>query len=302
AICQNSLRTLSLKVLRQSSLPTMRELHQILASSPLLESLILCDLPEVVEDKEFHPKPVRLAHLRCFEATNVEEQTLTGLAAFLRTETLKSLTVRVRARHGSVASDFTALLSPSLKNAILPSVIRNEGWKLISAKVLANTLELTGKSGGVGAAALCLSVGGVVGYELLELLGPRGRGYDVDLNISECALRGQNLDRVLRLIDPACLSIGADQIPPTMKALSMAPPPSERWFCPNLEEVHLLTPRQDLNKIAKSLRARNGLAESGPLEGRQRLTVYNMDGDVFSIKKVSFVKKGALRQSIHERQ
>ncbi|KAG8952487.1 hypothetical protein FRC04_004547 [Tulasnella sp. 424] len=304
-LTQISLETLSLRNLFQAHAPKLRELYQILASSPQLTSLTLSELGEAVDADGFQGEPLSLTRLRTMEISDIGEQTVIGLANLLRAENLHGLTMLVQMQPGgSNVSDFRALLRPSQRSGLLSSAIRNQGRKVVYAKIGPESLELGDKVivGGATPGPLSLRISGALGSQLLLLLGGHDRGYNIDLDITESGLRGEDLNQVLPLINPSVLRIGSDHIAPTMMALSTMPSPSQKWFCPNLVEVHLMSTSLDLNRIAKTLRARNGLVETVLPIGRSRLSVYNAAGEVFVAKTVSFNPKRRSSQGTSTQQ
>ncbi|KAG8892003.1 hypothetical protein FRC01_014398 [Tulasnella sp. 417] len=233
-----SLKTLSIKDIRQGNAPRLQDIYKILASSSELSSLALSDLSGIVDAEGFHAEPVLLPCLRKVEICDVGEQTTIALARLLRAENLHELTVLVQSRSTTNISDFRALLRPTNSGSLLPLIIRNQRWKAIYVKVCHTSLDIsdTGGTRGVTPAPLSLRIQGAPGIQLLLLFGSRDRGYNIDLDITESRLKSEDLDRALRLIDPSVLRVGPDRTAPTMAALSATPPPSQEWFCPNLEE------------------------------------------------------------------
>ncbi|KAG8951454.1 hypothetical protein FRC00_007245 [Tulasnella sp. 408] len=296
ALAHISLKTLSIKDLNQSHSPKLPELYKILASSPELTSLTLSELsPQSAHAEGFHAEPLSLSYLRTVEISDVGEQTTIALAKLLQAENLLGLTVLAQLRSSANISEFQPLLRPPSSRGLLPSIIRNQGWKVIYAKVWPTSLELFDKIGPhlLAPAPLNIRIRGALGYQLLLLLGSRSRGFTIDLDITESRLKGEDLDRMLRVIDPSILRVGQNNIAPILMALSATPPSAQELFCPNLNEVHLMSAALDLNKIAKTLRSRNGLAIS---TRRPRLTVYNAAGDVFNAYTVSFKRRSSPEQ------
>ncbi|KAG8952488.1 hypothetical protein FRC04_004548 [Tulasnella sp. 424] len=295
-LTQISLETLSLRNLRQAHAPKLQELYQILASSPRLTSLTLFELEEAVDADGFQGEPLFLTRLRTMEISRIGEQTAIGLTNLLRAENLHGLTMLVKMQGSSKPSDFQALLRPSQRSGLLSSAIRNQAWKVVYAKIGPESLELSDKVivGRAAPGPLSLRISGASGYPLLLYLGGHDRGYDIDLDITDSRLRREDFDQVLRLIDPLVLRVGSDHVYPTMMALSTLPPPSQKWICPHLGEVHLMsTSLPDRNTIVDTLQVRNGLVETVLPEGRSRLSVYNAAGEVFVTETASFSPKTA---------
>ncbi|KAG9022397.1 hypothetical protein FS837_006387, partial [Tulasnella sp. UAMH 9824] len=105
----------------------------------------------------------------------------------------------------------------------------------------------------------------MAGGAALLVLGAPDRGYDVDVDVTECGLRGKELCRVLDLVDPLVLRLRSDDILSVMEGLSRVPMPLEKWFCPKLSELHLVSGTVDPNMAARALQIRNGLKEKGDL-------------------------------------
>ncbi|KIO22047.1 hypothetical protein M407DRAFT_28394 [Tulasnella calospora MUT 4182] len=301
ALAHISLKTFSIKGLREAHVPKLQEMYNILASSPELTSLALSELSESADAEGFLAEPLSLPRLRTVEICEIGEHTTIVLAKLLQAENLHGLTVVVRSRSSSNISDFEALLHPPNSKGLLPSIIRNQGWNAIYAKVWPASLEVSDKvdTRVEAPVPLSLRIRGAVGFQLALLLGSRDRGYNIDLDITESRLKGEEVDQVLCLLDPSVLRLGPDRIASTMMALSATPPPSQEWFCPNLGEVHLMSASLDLIKTAKTLRARNG---SAVLKGASRLTAYNAAGEVFSAKTVSFNPKSSPGQATPAQQ
>lgn len=293
SITQMSLETLYLKGLRRAHVPTMQQLYQILVSNPQLRQLTLLDLDDPVDAERFSAKLISLKRLNKVEIRDVGEHTLVGIMKMLQAENLSSFATKSKIRHASSMFHLANLLRPSSAGSLLPYVLRNQGLKSVYVKISLTRFMLSDKEilGDMSGADLALEFQGIEPSEVLDLLGPPDRGYDVDLNAIECELRDEELIRGLRIVNPSVLRIGYGHwhLPAVMEALSKVPASSETWFCSNLGELHLSAwSSLDFNMVARVVQLRPGLTETGVPPGRSRLLVYDAEGRVFNPETVSF--------------
>ncbi|KAG8952485.1 hypothetical protein FRC04_004545 [Tulasnella sp. 424] len=287
-----SLETLCLMGLRQAHVPTMQQLYQILVSSPQLRQLTLLDLDDPVDAERFSSKLISLKRLNKVEIRDAGEHTLVGIMKMLQAENLSSFATKSKIRHASSMFHLANLLRPSSTGSLLPYVLWNRGLKSVYVKISLTRFKLSDKEvlGDMSGADLALEFQGIEPSEVLDLLGQPDRGYDVDLNATECELRDEELIRSLRLVDPLVLRVGHGHLPAVMEAISKVPASSETWFCPNLQELHLPAwSSLDLNMVARVVQqVRPGLTETGVPPGCSRLLMYDAEGRVFNPETVSF--------------
>lgn len=276
-----SLETLSLLGLQHLG-PSMRQLYSILASSPHLTSLTLNDITDPADAEEFQAEVISLNHLKEVDIGFLGLQTLTGIAKILRTRSLSYLTINAMIIPDTHISHFQSLLRPSSKDGLLPSVIRNQALNRVYVKASASELQLTDQKF-TTAESECSLYLGFYGMDIAPLsrLGGPDRGYDVGLDLTECELRGEALHHALSLADPSVLRVGDDMIPSIMEELSRVPMPSERWFCPRLSDLQLVSDTFDRDRAKRMLQVRNSPEKTGALTGRSKLSVYDPHGLLF---------------------